>query len=793
MWKWKEQSGSTIVRQLRKLGASCDWSRERFTMDEGLSRAVRIQFKKLFDAGLIYRGMRMVNWSPALRTALSDDEVIMEEVDGAMWKLRYPLAEGGGEIQVETTRPETYFGDLAVAVHPDDERYRGLIGKEVILPLIGRRIPIIADAYADPAKGTGAVKITPSHDPNDYEVGARHRLGLLQCIGLDGTMTEAAGPYRGLDRFDCRKRLLKDLAAGGFLLGETRIRHAVGHSERAKEPIEPMVTEQWFVKMRPLADRALAETRSGRVAFHPDRWTNVYCQWLENVRDWCISRQIWWGHRIPAWHCGSCARITVAVETPEACAHCGKRELVQDPDVLDTWFSSNLWPFSTLGWPDATPELARYYPTSVLVTDRGIIYMWVARMVMAGLFLLDRRPFDHVYIHGTVLDERGKKMSKSLGNGIDPLVMIDGGTQLYLGKTYQCPGYGADALRYTLLDMTTEGQDLKLSPSKFETGRNFANKMWNAGRFLLLNLAERPRTDRSIAGRQLDFPARWALERLARATRDCTAALQRYRFSEYANAGYRFFRDDLCDWYIEWAKNALRAAKAEGAGAAEAKAADDVIAVLHFCFERALRLLHPGMPFITEHLWQILQSVEGSVAWSRFLMLQDWPEAQPAQDGDELVASMDRLQRVVTAARNLRNAQQLPDSARLEAIIVGPASYREIEGDAVKRAFVIDRAGLSALSYATAAPQGQHLSEVLGELVLFVPPLAGATVDWPKQREAKAKLLEQKRKSAAAKQGRLANAEYVGKAPPEQVAETRALLAVEELEIGHLERVLASP
>ncbi len=500
VWAWKEKSGGTIVHQLRKLGSSCDWSRERFTMDDGLSRAVRTQFKHLYDAGLIVRGTRIVNWSPALRTALSDDEVDMIEVDGSMWKLRYDLASGQGAIEVETTRPETYFGDLAVAVHPDDARYQALIGQEVVLPLIGRRIPIIADAYADPAKGTGAVKITPSHDPNDYQVGERHRLGQLQVIGFDGRMTANAGAYQGQDRFACRKQLLKDLAAGGFLLGETKFRHSVGHSERSKEPIEPMVTEQWFVRMKPLAERALPETRAGRVRFHPERWTKVYCHWLENVHDWCISRQIWWGHRIPAWYCGACGATTVAIETPEVCRSCGKGPLSQDPDVLDTWFSSALWPFSTLGWPEKTPELARYFPTSTLVTDRGIIYFWVARMVMASLFALDERPFGDVYIHGTVLDERGEKMSKTKGNGIDPLIMIDGGTQRYLGKDYECPGYGADALRYTLLDMTTEGQDLKLNPQKFETGRNFANKVWNAGRFLLINLAERPQARASPAG-----------------------------------------------------------------------------------------------------------------------------------------------------------------------------------------------------------------------------------------------------------------------------------------------------
>jgi len=795
VWQWKERSGGIIVNQLRKLGSSCDWSRERFTMDEGLSHAVRTQFKNLYDAGLIYRGVRMVNWSPALKTALSDDEVEMRDVEGTMWKLRYPLSDGSGEIQVETTRPETFFGDLAVAVNAADTRYQALIGKTVRLPLQSRDIPIISDEHADPAKGTGAVKITPSHDPNDYEVGQRHGLGLLQVINLDGTMNAQAGAYAGLDRFACRKQLLKDLNAQGFLLGETRIRHAVGHSERSKEPIEPMITEQWFVKMAPLAARALAESQAGNVAFHPERWTKVYGNWLENVRDWCISRQIWWGHRIPAWHCATCSRDTVAIDTPTACAHCGAQTITQDADVLDTWFSSALWPFSTLGWPQATPELSRYFPTSTLVTDRGIIYFWVARMVMASMFALGKPPFRDVYIHGTVLDERGEKMSKSKGNGIDPLVMIEGGTQNYLGKDYQCPGYGADALRYTLLDMTTEGQDLKLNPTKFETGRNFANKVWNAGRFLLLNLSERPLahppTVAEISRLDLDFPARWVLDSLTHATTGCTQALELFRYNDYANTGYRFFRDDLCDWYIEWAKRALRAAKVPEATAEDVARAETTVTVLYYCFDRVLRLLHPGMPFITEYLWQQLQTVAGGALWSRHLMTEAWPEAESALITSGAAESMGRLQRIVSAVRNLRNAQKLPDATPLAAIIVGPASYSEVDSDAVKRAFVIDRATISSLGYAAQAPAGRHLTEVLGELILFVTPQDPATVDWAKQREMKAKVLVQKEKSASAKESRLANPEYLGKAPATQVAETRSLLALERLEIANLRSVMA--
>ncbi len=788
VWAWKEQSGGIITTQLRKLGSSCDWSRERFTMDEGLSRAVRTQFKNLYDAGLIYRGTRMVNWSTVLKTALSDDEVIVQEVQGHMWKLRYRLVGGPiagvDEIQVETTRPETFFGDLAVAVNAKDERYRALIGKRVRLPIVGRDIPIVADDHADPEKGTGAVKITPSHDPNDYEVGKRHQLGLLQVIGFDGRMTAEAKHFAGMDRFACRKALLKELEASGDLLGVTDITHAVGHSERSKEPIEPMVTEQWFVKMGPLAARALPETISGAVAFHPERWTKVYCNWLENVRDWCISRQIWWGHRIPAWYCGTCKQITVGIDAPSTCAHCGARDLAQDPDVLDTWFSSALWPFSTLGWPEATPELARYFPTSTLVTDRGIIYFWVARMVMASLFALDKKPFSDVYIHGTVLDERGVKMSKSLGNGIDPLVMIEGGTQRYLGKDYQCSGYGADALRYTLLDMTTEGQDLKLNPTKFETGRNFANKVWNAGRFLLMNLSERPLakppTASDVAALQLGFEERWLLDRLQTAIADCSSALEAFRFNDYANAGYRFFRDDLCDWYVEWAKRQFKA------GGPAATAAGTV---LWYAVDKVLRLLHPGMPFITEYLWQQLQTTAGGAAWTSFLMVSEFPEPE-SRFADAMIAPrMDELQRIVTAVRNIRNQQNLPDGTKLTVVVAAPDATRA-QGLSSHRDFLIDRGNLLGIEIgAGLAKPATSVTEVIGDLKLHVA-LSGV-IDLEKLKANMVKQIAGKEKSISGKQGRLANADYIRAAPPEQVADTRGLLAKEQVELANLKETLA--
>jgi len=824
VWFWKERSGGQIVHQLRKLGSSCDWSRERFTMDDGLSKAVRTMFVKLHQEGLIYRGTRMVNWCPVQQTALSDDEVEHVEKNGHLWKLRYELsgspevrksgsleegdadadaATGGGRyIIVETTRPETFFGDTAVAVNPADPRYAHMIGRKVILPIIGREIPIVGDEHADPTKGSGAVKITPAHDPNDYEVGKRHDLALIRCIGFDGKMTAEAGPYAGQDRFVCRKQLLKDLENQGALVGSTEITHSVGHSYRSGAPIEPMVTEQWFVKMAPLAESAVRETREKRLHFHPERWGKVYEHWLDNVRDWCISRQIWWGHRIPAWHCAACGQITVAATDPSACQHCGSTDIRQDSDVLDTWFSSALWPYSTLGWPDATAEFERYFPTSTLVTDRGIIFFWVARMVMTSLFANDVRPFDDVYIHGTVLDERGDKMSKSKGNGIDPLVMIEGGSQVYLKKTYDCPGYGADAVRYTLLDMTTEGQDLKLSPAKFETGRNFANKVWNAGRFLIQQIQSIPNfsfigverleayyqtsnqrrtageSDQHVNDNQMDFPSQWILSRLQHTIIDCEEALENWRFSEYVSSAYRFFRDDLCDWYLEWSKITLRDPQKQEVAAS----------TLYFCLEQCLRILHPGMPFITEYLWQLLRSVTTNCAtWSSntFLMTSEWPTISHAMHGhlESVQSEMQRLQEIVRAVRNVRNQQQLPDSTHLSVVVSAPDDATRSAINAQSE-FLKDRANCEILVAVNEPKSKAAITAVVGALKVHVS-LQGH-VDLDKLKGQLEKRRTQIEKSISGKEGRLGNADYIARAPVEQVAETRAMLEQERVELGNL-------
>jgi valyl-tRNA synthetase len=785
VWAWKEQSGGAITQQLRKLGSSCDWSRERFTMDEGLSHAVRVQFTKLYEAGLIYRGTRMVNWCPVQKTALADDEVEVIEKQGFLWALKYDFADGSGSITVETTRPETFFGDTAVAVNPDDARYQHLIGKMVRLPIIGREIPIVADSYANPEKGSGAVKITPAHDPNDYELGKRHNLPLIRVIDFDGTMTKDCAQFAGLERFAARKALLREFEATGVLLGSTEIKHAVGHSYRSNAPIEPMVTEQWFVKMDSLAKKALEYNHPGGVEFHPERWTKVYAHWLENTRDWCISRQIWWGHRIPAWRCASCGKYTVAVTTPTACEHCAGTALAQETDVLDTWFSSALWPFSTLGWPEQTPELARYFPTSTLVTDRGIIFFWVARMVMASCFALDQKPFSDVYIHGTVLDERGVKMSKSLGNGIDPIIMIDGGTQNYLGKDYQCPGYGADAIRYTLLDMTTEGQDLKLSPAKFETGRNFANKVWNAGRFLLMNLNERPlpaavRAD-DLVPAQLGFAEQWILERLAQTTEACTQALTAFRFNDYSNGAYRFFRDDLCDWYLEWAKRQFKQGGSEAADAGR---------VLSFCVDQVLRLLHPGMPFITEFLWQQLQGTTGGTPWSgTYLMTDAWPEPVAAHRNPDLGREMGELQAVVVAVRNARNLLQLGDGIQLAVEIHAPvdAERRLLEAN---REFVSNRANLSALTIAASGSKpAASVSTAVGGMKIHIP--VSGIADIAKLSEQLTRRVTGLEKSINGKLSRLENADYLARAPATQVVETRELVLKEQVELANVRETLA--
>ncbi len=649
VWQWKEEYGSTIIRQLKKLGSSCDWARERFTMDDGLSAAVREAFVRLYERGLIYKGKYIINWCPRCVTALADDEVDHEDHDGHLWYIKYPFkANPHLYVEVATTRPETMLGDTAVAVNPKDERYQEMVGETLILPVIGREIPIVADDFVDASFGTGAVKVTPAHDPNDFQIGLRHDLAQINVMSESGVMNAHAGPYNGMDRFECREALVEELKKEKLLQRVESHQHAVGHCYRCNAVIEPYLSDQWFVKMKPLAEEAIKATHEGRVSFFPDRWTKVYLRWLENVRDWCISRQIWWGHRIPAWECQECHKTIVARDDPKECDACGGA-LDQDEDVLDTWFSSSLWPFSTLGWPEQTPELGCYYPTSTLVTDRGIIYFWVARMVMMGQAMMGKEPFSHVYIHGTILDEIGRKMSKSLGNGIDPLEMI--------------AKYGADAVRASLILLTVEGQDVKLSESRFEMGRNFANKLWNASRFALMNLTE-------DAGADPGEPALedvWIRSRLNAVTGRVTKALEEYQFNEALRLLYDFTWREFCDWYLEIIKPRLYA---DGQAAAADKAAAQ--RTLAETLDSLLRLLHPFVPFITEEIWLKLKSLGKLDLPSPTIMRAEWPQVDAACDAADVEAAMAQLQDIIRGVRNIRNKFGVQDRKPLAAIVSTP-------------------------------------------------------------------------------------------------------------------------
>lgn len=642
VWDWKDKYANTIHEQWAKMGLSLDYSRERFTLDEGLSKAVREVFVKLYNKGLIYRGKRIINWDPAARTALSDIEVEYKEVNGHLYHLRYPLKDGSGFITVATTRPETMLGDTAVAVHPEDDRYKDLIGKTLILPIIGREIPIIADDYVDKEFGSGAVKITPAHDPNDFEMGQRHNLPQINVMDESGTMNEEAGPYQGQDRSVCRKAITADLKEQGVLINIEDHVHQVGHSERSGAVVEPYLSTQWFVKMQPLAEAAINAQKDGNgVNFVPDRFERTYLNWIENVRDWCISRQLWWGHRIPAWYSESTGELVVANDEEEARRISGLTDLKQDEDVLDTWFSSNLWPFATLGWPDEnSADFKRYYPNDVLVTGYDIIYFWVARMIFSALEFTGEKPFSDVLMHGLVRDSEGQKMSKSLGNGVDPLEVIE--------------KYGADAMRYMISTGSTAGQDLRFRWEKVEQARNFANKIWNASRFALMNLEGVSFENIDISG-ELSTADRWILHRLNETSREITRLIDSYEFGETGRQLYNFIWDDLCDWYIEFAKLSLYGSDA----AAKAKTQS----VLAYVLDRTMRLIHPFMPFISEEIWQHLPH-EGET-----ITLAAWPEYDAALENPQAVAEMNLLMDVIRAVRNIRAEVNVPMSKKVELII----------------------------------------------------------------------------------------------------------------------------
>ncbi len=645
VWEWKKKYGGRIILQLKRLGASCDWERERFTLDEGLSRAVKEVFVRLFKEGLIYRGNYIINWCPRCGTALSDIEVEHREVSGNLWYVRYPIVgEEESYVVVATTRPETILGDVAVAVHPDDERYRSLIGKKVRIPLTDRIGPIVSDKMVDPSFGTGAVKITPAHDPNDFLVAQRHGLPLVRVINPDATMNEDAGErYKGLDRFECRKKVVEDLEREGLLEKVEDYVHAVGHCYRCKTIIEPYLSEQWFVRMKPLAEPAIKAVREGRIKLVPKIWEKVYYEWMENIRDWCISRQLWWGHRIPVWYCQNCGHMNAFVDPPEKCEKCGSQDLVQDPDVLDTWFSSALWPFSTLGWPEKTPDLEYYYPTDLLVTGFDIIFFWVARMIMMGLKFMGDVPFYDVYIHALVRDEEGKKMSKSFGNVIDPLDMIE--------------KYGADALRFTLASLALQGRDIKLSEGKIESSKNFANKIWNALRFILMNIRGFDPNSVSEKDLLLDLADRWILSRTQRVIKEVSELLSGYYIGESAKALYEFIWGEFCDWYIEISKRTLYDSSVEE------KRRMSVKYVLWKVSSVILRLLHPYMPFITEELWHRLPGVERSI------VVAPWPSCEERFLNEDAERKMKDVMESIRLIRNMRAEMGIQPGQKVKVVI----------------------------------------------------------------------------------------------------------------------------
>lgn len=638
VWEWREKYGGFIINQLKKLGSSCDWSRERFTMDEGLSRAVREVFVSLYEKGLIYRGDYIINWCPRCHTALADLEVEHEERDSFLYHIRYPYQDGKGGLIVATTRPETLLGDTAVAVNPDDERYADHKGANVLLPILERPIPIIFDGYVDKSFGTGALKVTPAHDANDFDIGNRHGLERIKVIDEDGRMNDLAGPYKGIDRFECREKILEDLEKQGLLEKTEPYRNATGHCYRCKTMIEPLLSKQWFVKIAPLAEKAVEAVKSGRTRIIPQTWENVYFDWMKNIRDWCISRQIWWGHRIPAWYCDDCGKVIVAKEAPERC-ECGSDRLRQETDVLDTWFSSALWPFSTLGWPDQTPSLETFYPTSALITGFDILFFWVARMMMMGLHFMDEVPFRDVYIHALVRDAEGKKMSKSKGNVIDPLEVIEQS--------------GTDAFRFTLAAFAAQGRDVKLSEDRIEGYRHFVNKIWNSSRFVLMNLDGTGATGAEPGGRSL--PDRWILTRLGQVSDDIGQALEDYRFNDAAGICYQFVWHEFCDWYIEMAKEWLY-------GENEAMKRS-VQATLKDVLMGALRLLHPFMPFVTEDIWQRMPGVEGSIMNAAFPGSSDFISDKNALDEMELVMG------IITGVRNIRGEMNIHPSKKIDILM----------------------------------------------------------------------------------------------------------------------------
>ncbi len=730
VWDWKNRFGNRIVEQQKKLGASCDWDRARFTMDEGCSKAVREVFVSLYEKGLIYKGSRIINWCPHCVTALSDAEVEYVDKPGHLWHIRYPLEDGSGEVVVATTRPETMLGDSGVCVNPNDERYRSIVGKNVILPLLNKPIPVVADDYAEMEFGTGCVKMTPAHDPNDFEVGLRHNLEVIRVLDDEGKVNSLGGKYEGMDRYEARKAIVADLEEQGYLVKVEDYSHNVGTCYRCHNDVEPIISAQWFVKMKPLAEEAIRVVKDGETKFVPDRFTKTYLNWMENVRDWCISRQLWWGHQIPAWTCADCGHITVSREDACKCEKCGSANIERDPDVLDTWFSSALWPFETLGWPEKTPDLDYFYPTDVLVTGYDIIFFWVARMIFSGCEHTGRTPFHTVLIHGLVRDDKGRKMSKSLGNGIDPLEMID--------------QYGCDALRMNMVTSNSPGNDMRFYVERCEAMRNFANKLWNASRYVMMNLGEN-----FVPGlpENLEIADKWVLSKLNTLISEVTENMEHYELGIAVQKIYDFIWDTYCDWYIELTKARLYSEEADRKQTA--------LQVLVYVLDQTLRLLHPFMPYITEEIWQSLPH-EGKA-----LIVAKWPVTSEALSFKEEEAHMESVMNAIRAIRNRRAEMNVPPSkkATLYVLTSKPQIFTEGEGF-IQRLAYADRVEL--LESEPANLDGM-VTCATADAKLFIP--MGQLVDIAKELERITKELDKARKNLASIQGKLSNEKFTARAP----------------------------
>jgi len=756
VWEWKQQYGSRIISQLKKLGSSCDWSREAFTMDEGLSKAVRKTFVSLYDKGLIYKGLRITNWCPHCSTALSDAEVEHKEIPGAFWHIRYPVKDSEGEyVTIATTRPETLLGDTAVAVHPDDERYKHLVGKTLILPLVNREIPVIADEYVAMDFGTGCVKITPCHDPNDFEVGSRHGLENIQVIDEKGFINENGGKYNGLERFEARKAIVEDLKNEGFLIKIEEHSHNVGHCYRCGSVIEPLASKQWFVKMPPLAKPAIDVVKDGSINYIPDRFSKIYLNWMENIHDWCISRQLWWGHRIPAFYCEDCGEMVVSETDITECPKCKSAKIRQEDDVLDTWFSSALWPFSTLGWPENTEDLERYFPTSVLVTAYDIITFWVSKMIFMSIENMKDIPFPKVFIHGLVRDAQGRKMSKSLGNGIDPLEVID--------------KYGADALRFALATGNSPGNDMRFSDEKIEAARNFNNKIWNASRFVLMNLDieefELPETS------ELETEDKWILSLYNKLVEEVTANIENYELGIALSKLYDFIWDIFCDWYIELLKPRL-----SDKGSKTNLVAQNVIT---YVLSNTLKLLHPFMPFITEEIWQTLPHTGESI------MVSDYPVYKSELNFEKEEVIMNRLITAIRAVRNRRSEMNVPPSRKAALIIVSP--YADTYNEKTEM-FFVKLASASQIEYADSYDDENAVQIITDSAKIYIP--LADMVDFDKEKER----LEKEKAKALSEierfEKKLSNESFVAKAPAAVVEGEKAKLASQKEILAGIEKAL---